>query len=64
MSLTVLIAGVCMLRLAAAMIWYEHARNRAGRPLRQREAVAIPYWIAYLSMLPIGSVLALAALVR
>jgi len=46
------------------MIYYEHTRSRAGRPLRQREAIAIPYWITYLSMLLLGIAFMLAAFVR
>jgi hypothetical protein len=56
--------AACMLAVAVGMIYYEHTRSRAGRPLRQREAIAIPYWITYLSMLLLGIAFMLAAFVR
>jgi hypothetical protein len=64
MDLTFAGTAVCMLAVAAGMIYYEHARSRAGRSLRQHEAIAIPYWITYLSMLLLGSAFMLAAFVR
>jgi len=37
-----------MLAKAGGTIFYEYARTRAGRLLSKNEAIAIPYWIAYL----------------
>ena len=48
MDLTFAGTAVCMLAVAAGMIYYEHARSRAG----------------YLSMLLLGSAFMLAAFVR
>ena len=56
-------AGICMLLAGGAMLTFEHFRNRAGRPLFKSEALAIPYWLAYLALLLIGGTLALRAVI-
>lgn len=56
--------AVGMFAIAGAMIFYEYRRSQAGRPLSKNEAVAIPYWIAYLMLLVLGACLMLAAFIR
>jgi hypothetical protein len=64
MNLELLGPAAGLLAVAGGMIYYELMRTRARRPLGQNEAVAIPYWITYLSLLILGGALLLAAFVR
>lgn len=56
--------SVGMLAKAGGTIFYEYVRTRAGRPLSKKEAIAIPYWIAYLMLLVLGACVMLAAFIR
>jgi hypothetical protein len=40
--------AIAMFIIAGGMIFYEYARSKAGRPLRNNEVTAMPYWLAYL----------------
>jgi hypothetical protein len=46
------------------MIFYEYTRTKTGRPLSKNEAIAIPYWIAYLTLLVLGACFMLAGFIR
>ena len=56
--------SVGMLATAGGMMFYENTRSKAGRPLSKTEAIAIPYWIAYLTLLVLGACFMLAAFIR
>jgi hypothetical protein len=56
--------GLGMVAISIGMMWFEYVRNRAGRPVLKSEAVAIPYWLLYLTLLLLGSVAIIAAFVR
>jgi hypothetical protein len=47
-----------------ALMLFEYARNRAGRPFLKNERVAIPYWLLYLILTVFGTTFTLAAVVR
>jgi uncharacterized protein involved in response to NO len=53
-----------MIGVSVGMILLEHARNRAGQPLLKSEAIAIPYWLIYLSLLALGPALMISAIIR
>jgi len=56
--------SIGMLATAGGMMFYENTRWKAGRPLSKNEAIAIPYWIAYLTLLVLGACFMLAAFIR
>ena len=39
--------AIAMFIIAGGMIFYEYARSKAGRPLRNNEVTAMTYWLAY-----------------
>ena len=56
--------GPAMLTISFGMMFYEHIRSKAGRPLKDNEATAIPYWVAYLSLLLLGGCFTLASIIN
>jgi hypothetical protein len=56
--------AIAMFIIAGGMIFYEYARSKAGRPLRNNEVSAMPYWLAYLMLLMLGTCVLVTAIVR
>jgi hypothetical protein len=56
--------AIAMFIIAGGMIFYEYARSKAGRPLRNNEVTAMPYWLAYLMLLVLGTCVLVTAIVR
>jgi hypothetical protein len=56
--------AVSMVGISIGMMVFEHARNRAGRPLFKSEAIAIPYWLTYLILVVLGVALMISAIIR
>jgi len=63
-SITHFAVAIGMLAVSGGMIFYDYALSKAGRPLAQQEYKAIPFWMAYLVLLVLGSCLLLAAIIR
>ena len=59
-----LTGGTGLLAAGVSMMCLEHIRNRAGRPFLKSEALAIPYWLLYLTFAVLGVVLMISAIVH
>jgi hypothetical protein len=57
-------SAVVFLAAGCSMVFYEWSRVRAGRPLLQGRDLLKLYWIAYLSLIILGTTTALAAILR
>ncbi len=53
-----------MFGIAGSMIFYEYVRSQTGRPLSNNEITAMPYWLAYLMLLVLGTCVLVTAIVR
>jgi hypothetical protein len=56
--------AIAMFGVAGSMIFYEYVRSKAGRPLSNNEITAMPYWLAYLMLLVLGTCVLVTAIVR
>jgi hypothetical protein len=58
-----LLIGTGMIGVSVSMMLFEYARNRSGHRLFKSEAVAMLYWLTYLSLVVLGASVATAAVV-
>ena len=63
-SLQAAAVAAALLAAAGAMAFYEWTRIRASRPILKGHQAVVLYWISYLSLFTLGSVMALAAVLR
>jgi hypothetical protein len=59
-----LAVAIAMFGIAGSMMFYEYMRSKAGRPLSNNEITAMPYWLAYLMLLVLGTCVLVTAIVR
>jgi hypothetical protein len=65
MNLAIKFGGpIGMLAVSGGMMFYEHIRSRADRPLSRHEHKTTLYWMAYLVLLVLGFCLLLSAIIR
>jgi hypothetical protein len=57
-------AATVLFGVGLAMVLYELARNKAGRPILKGSQAVQPYYITYLMMFVLGTTVTISAIVR